>query len=140
MFIFRPYEPQDLNFIQSSWGSSYYKGSDFHHSMSPETFHNYHRPIRERILSQPTLAIIICSSKEDPSQIIGWIAVEPLFKRESMIIHYIYVKQLYKDEGIATELFGKVIHTRPVFMSHMTDKAWRIVAEKKDFIYCPHLI
>ena len=141
MFTYRPYEPQDVNFIQSSWGSSYYKGGEFHKWLTPDTFHNYHRPIREKILSQPTLAIIVCCSSEDKNQIIGWIAVEPLYMTDKFIVHYVYVKQLYKGEGIAKDLFHRSVPHKPIYFSHMTDKAWKILAKHEgDYFYSPHLI
>lgn len=142
MFDYRPYTTDDLNFIQSSWGSSYYKGQEFHLWMSPQTFHHYHRPIRDQILSRPTLAIIICCSKLDPDQIIGWIAVEAIPDVEQMIVHYLYVKKIYKGEGIAQDLFNRAVITRPVFFSHMTDRGNKILLKKGngDYLYVPHLI
>jgi hypothetical protein len=110
--------------------------------MSPETFHHYHRPIRDRILSQPSTAIIVCCSKLEESQIIGWIAVEKLYESDSFIVHYLYVKQLYKNHGIARDLFNRAVVTRPVFFSHLTDKASKILRKLGDetMHYIPHLI
>lgn len=141
-YIFRPYIAKDLNFIRDSWGKSYYKGGDFSKHLSPEAFHRHHRPIRDGILGRPNLAIIVCASREDNDQLIGWIAVEVLHGTLQLIVHYVYVKQLYKGERIASELFERAVKTRPIFFSHMTDKALRILAKKSkdDFYYAPHLI
>lgn len=110
--------------------------------MSPDTFHFYHRPIRDRILEKENVAIIVCSATSDPDQIIGWILVETLHATDKLIVHYVYVKQLYKCEKIASELFGRAVKSRPVFFSHLTDKALRILSKKSkgDFYYAPHLI
>lgn len=141
-YTFRPYTKEDVNFIQSSWGHSYYKGSDFSDYMSPTTFHYHHRPIRERILSKDNVAIIVCVANTNENQIIGWICVETLHDTKQLIVHYVYVKELYKGEGIANDLFNRAVTSRPVFVSHLTDKALRILSKKSrdDFYYAPHLI
>lgn len=141
MFLFRPYEAQDLNFIRSSWGYSFYDENKTFKSMSPELFHHYHRPIRDRILSQPTLAIIVCCSEKDPDQIIGWIAVEQMPEGETQILHYVYVKALYQKEGVAKELFKRAVLKLPVYYTHLTDSVWPYVMKRpQDFKYIPHLI
>ncbi len=141
-YHFRPYVPEDLNFIMNSWGTSYYKGSDYHHWMSPETFHHYHRPIRLSILNKPTIAVIVCASTEDPTLIIGWIVVEKPFEARGIILHYIYVKQAFKEQKISNELYSRAVLESPVFMTHMTDKARRILNRKelKNHFLVPHLI
>lgn len=140
---FRSFNADDINFIQSSWGSSYYKGNYGNRSLSPEDFHAYHRPIRERFLyARPNATIIVCSSPEDPGLIIGWIAVERC--PSALILQYLYVKSAFKGEGIGALLIKRALPGSPVLYTHMTDQASRIMAKKydafKQFRYVPHLV
>lgn len=110
----------------------------------PEEFHYHHRPIRENILKKPDIAIIVCVSKEDGDTILGWILVEKPKKTNAMILHYIYVKQAFKSEGLANELIKRSLTGPLVLMTHMTEKAARIMHKKnerfRDYLFIPHLI
>lgn len=141
---FRPFLLDDLNFISNSWGSSYYKGADNHLFFSPDEFHEHHRPIREKFFDNPRGSVIVCCAKETPSLIIGWIAVEKPKECSGMILHYLYVKQAFKSEGIAKELLKRALPTTPVIFTHLTEKASRILDSKrerfKDYYFRPHII
>lgn len=138
-YTFRPYVEADINFIQSSWGLSFY--SDHRSLFSPETFHHYHRPIRTRILTRPNLAIIVCVASEDEHLILGWIMVEALHKAHGLVLHYLYVKQAFKGEGIASELFRSVLKLKePLIVSHLTNKAKKLLETKNiNYFFAPHL-
>lgn len=142
-YHFRPYVKDDINFIQNSWGHSYYKGSDYRDYVTPAVFHWYHRPIRERILNRPNAAVIVCAANEDPSLILGWIAVETPEKTQGMILHYLYVKAAFKGEKIGRELYKRAVVRSPVYISHMTNYGERIAKKKlrgEAVLYAPHLI
>lgn len=146
-YIFRPYKLDDIPFIQSSWGNSYFKGSNASKlGLNPEDFHSFHRPIRERFLQRPTAAIIVCESKTEPLTILGWIAVERLkWSQVNTILHYIYIKQAVKSEKIATELLHSVIidpFKNTILYTHKTEKAERILKKEhyRNFWFTPHLI
>lgn len=129
-FKLRPYCKDDLNFIQNSWGSSYYKGAEFNDVMSPREFNAQHRPIREEILSRPNAAVIIACSKEDEDLILGWILIEK--PKEGLMLHYLYVKEAFKGEGVSTELLKKALIEKPILVTHMTDRARKIIRKKKE--------
>lgn len=146
-YFFRPYEPDDIPFIQSSWGHSYYDGVNGNRFLNPQEFHNRHRPIRERILNKPNVAIIICCAKEAPSLIIGYAILEKPSGTQAIILHYLYVKQAFKTEKIAVDLILQ-IKDRPVLYTHSTIKANKIMnrfklekrKELERFLFAPHLI
>lgn len=143
-FEFRPYVPGDIPFIQSSWGSSYYDGTGIKHDLSPQEFHEFHRPIREHFLNRPTAAVIVCAWQKDPDTIIGWIAVEKPRKSPGLVLHYIYVKQAFKGEKIAQKLVQMALPMRPIFYTHLTEKANKIMRKNAEdfteFIFVPHLV
>lgn len=88
------------------------------------------------------MAAIVCASNNDPTLILGWIVVETPYEERGLILHYIYVKEAFKREGIGTELFNRAIVSKPVLFTHLTEKASKILIHKnKDKMrYIPHLI
>lgn len=131
-FILRPYRDSDINFIQNSWATSYYKGADFILYLSPKEFNEKHRPIREEILNRPNVAVIVACNSKDEDQILGWIVVEKP-RGQGLILHYIYVKEAFKKEGVSYELLKKALPEKPILVSHMTDRARKIIGKKKEF-------
>ena len=148
LYEFRSYVPDDIPFIQSSWGNSYYVGVSGHQQLSPEEFHSYHRPIRERALSKPNIAAIVCHAKADPSTILGWILVEKPNDLPYLTLHYLYVKASVQGNHLGSELVRMALPIRPILYTHSTTKARRIIKEnwkanKEDYarwLFCPHLI
>lgn len=147
-YIFRPYTKDDIPFIQSSWGNSYYDGVNGHKLLTPEEFHDHHRPIRETILNRSSVAVIVCVSRTDENLIIGYVIVEKPTISRGLILHYIYVKQAFKGERIASELLKRAVKERPVLFTHSTIASGRIISKYKAtnrvdlhrFLAAPHLI
>lgn len=129
-FIIRPYIASDVNFIQNSWGASYYKGADYLDYLSPKEFNEKHRPIREELLNKPTTTVLIACNKSDEDLILGWILVEKP-KRSGIIFHYLYVKEAFKGEGVSKELLKRALPDKPILVTHMTDRARKIIRKKK---------
>lgn len=140
-YTFRSYVETDIPFIQSSWGSSYYKGAFYKRYLSPQDFHKHHRPIRERFFERDGTAVIVCCATDNPDLIIGWIAVEKPKESRGLILHYVYVKQAFKGEKISNELIKRALPDKPVMVTHMTERALNIMERKKiEYFYAPHLI
>lgn len=138
-YDFRPYVKDDLNFISNSWAVSFYSGIEHKDSVLLATFHRIHRPKRDAFFQNPSAAIIVCCSKQDPNLIIGWIAAEQI-ETDLNVLHYIYVKQAFKGEGIAKELISKTFRKNPIVYTHSTEKAERILdKQSRRFIYMPYL-
>lgn len=143
IYILRPHRSSDLNFIQNSWGSSYYKGAEYNSSLSPKEFNLEHRPIREKILNNPNTSVIIACGKVDEDLILGWIIIEKP-KTKGTILHYIYIKEVFKGEGISESLLAQALKAKPILVTHMTDRARKIIKKKKyffkDYVFSPETI
>lgn len=142
---FRPYASTDIPFIHSSWGESYYKGGSYIRHLSPQEFHATHRPIRECFFMRPTATTIVCVATSDPNTILGWVALEKPAESPGTIIHYVYVKESFREEGIATSLVEAACEFgSPIMFTHKTHRASVIMQKKrprfKDFEFFPHLI
>lgn len=148
LYRFRPYQPDDVAFIQSSWGHSYYEGGAGHQQLTPQDFHSYHRPIREKALNNPNVAAIVCVTRDAPETILGWILVEKPNQSPYIMLHYLYVKAAVQREGIGSELMKMALPIRPVLYTHSTIKARRIVKENwkaqkntyDRFHFTPHFV
>ncbi len=146
-YTFRPYLLEDIPFIQNSWGNSYYPGVNGNTLLTPDEFHKRHRPIRDQILHRPNIAIIVCCAHDDPNLIIGYSIVEKP-DCPGLILHYVYVKQAFKNEGIAKHLLKTSCNDRPVMYTHQTIIINKIVQKYKAraredlerFFFCPHMI
>lgn len=139
---FRPYRPEDVPFLHDSWGTSYFDGSFAKKSLTPDEFHRFHRPIRERFFASPDSAVIVCSPDDDGWLIIGWIAVQRL--PSGIIVQYLYVKSAFKKQGIAEQLIKRAVPCPHVFYTHLTDRASRIISKKQEqfrqWRHLPHLV
>lgn len=138
--VYRPYTVDDVPFIYSSWGSSYYKGSNSHkQNLSPKEFHTLHRPAIDQFFSRPTATTIVVHQAGEPWVIIGWIAVEVLDTK--LVIHYIYIKSDFRRRGILWGLISSIDQGKPIIYTHLTDRAAKIMARNqskyKRFTYLP---
>jgi len=104
-YIIRESFEGDCNFILNSWFRSFKSGS-------PEMFyccpHKLYKPWMRRyqmgVLEKGARALIAASS-EDMNQILGWILYYP---QKPLIVEYIYVKDVYRNLGIASGLLQKL--------------------------------
>lgn len=138
---FRAHRSEDLNFLMDSWGSSYKAGSRAHKRLTAEEFHAFHRPIRERFFSRSTACVIVACMPDDEWYIMGWIAVEKI--ASGMVLQYLYTRATAKREGIASDLIARALHSRPVFYTHLTEQAAKIIDRDPrldGFIHIPHLV
>ena len=98
MFILRPAKSSDYAFIASSWFLN------ANQCTPHEVFKEMHNKLIEYVTNR---AMTICAvSKEDNSLILGWTCFEVYHK--TPVIHFVYVKTLYRKSGIATALLGIV--------------------------------
>jgi len=74
----------------------------------------------------------------------GFVAYEKPQVGSYLIIHYIYVKQAFKGLKVASELLQAVKHPGPIIVTHMTERAARIMSKKSHkydrYFYAPHIV
>lgn len=139
--VYRPYVAEDIPFIYSSWGHSYYDDAKAkrQHCPSPTEFHSIHRPVIDHFFARPTATVIVVHHVDEPSVIIAWIALEDL--KDSLAIHYIYIKGMFRRRGLLSRLINRVDQKKPIIITHMTDRVSRIMNRNPDkykrFTYLP---
>lgn len=145
-YTFRPYTEADIPFLQSSWGTSYYKGANYIEFLTPQEFHATHRPIRECFFMRPTATAIVCAATSDENTILGWVALERPTESSGIIVHYLYVKDAFREQGIGTDLLSMATREfdGPRLFTHKTHRASVIMQKKrenfKNYFFYPHLI
>lgn len=102
-FSFRQPVEEDIDFIFNSWLESYRKTET---KMSDTVYYDKFKKILTEIL-QRALVLVACSD-EEKFQIYGYIVYE---NTDPFIVHYIYIKYVYRREGIAGSLLKEVKKT-----------------------------
>jgi hypothetical protein len=115
---FRRLEQGDLDFVINSWLMSYRK-APANYRVRNEQYFQY-QPGNVQVLLERSKTTIFCDP-ENPSEIMGYIVVEL-----GHILHYVYVKQIFRGAAIADSLFEHAIDLESprIILSHMTRKAW----------------
>ncbi len=85
------------NLIKDSWLKSFYYTSKFCENLDWEVYFPNQSELIDRLLKKSK--IIIAESLDNPDVVVGYIVYE------GDIVHYVYVKHVFKRFGIAKELY-----------------------------------
>lgn len=113
-FTFRDAEEGDTNFILSSWLKSF-RDSEFAKEMSNAVYFAGHQRLVKDAIARSR--IVVAVNPGDPRQIYGWICFEQ--KGDYQVLHYFYVKEIYRGFGLGTKLFN-YIRKKPFVYTHRT--------------------
>lgn len=95
--------PSDRQFIVSTWSSSFKKS----HSagiIQADDWAEIMRPQIEKALDRPDARAVVAYEKDDPDFFYGFIAGDT--SDDTPVVFYVYVKEAYRREGIASGLFA----------------------------------
>ncbi len=135
LFLLRPALPTDRNFVADSW----LRSSRQDHPMVPTQFYFAHRrPLVHRLLDSESTEVIVCSDLADPRHICGWLAVANV-KRAVPVIHYAYVKNVYRGFGVLWRLLSSAGIGRDcaVVYTAQSKVASALAAKHHSATYCP---
>lgn len=108
---FRTSTGLDVPFIFSSWLKSYAKARGLAGSEKAAYFRAQHAVI-DRLLQRSQ--VLVACDPSDPGEVWGYCV------NDTRAIHWVYVKQVFRRFGIATELLRQVVYDGPVLHSHQT--------------------
>jgi len=122
---------KDWPFVSHSWVSSYSKrgiagrGHLGPYEVSPpRTSEDVYLDGQHALvtkLAQRTTALVACSETDPEDQLFGYIVFEP--KEDDSLIHYLYVKECFRNMGIGRALYEKVVdlcEQAPTTVTHWT--------------------
>lgn len=139
-WVIRPVLPEDLAFIYNSWLKSYKFGSESMKSMRSGTFFENYREILDYILTNSE--ILIACLPEDENIILGYICYENILAN-SHLIHYCFIKETFRNLGIATDLYKSLYPHNKISYTHETKQLKTLINNKdkyKEFTYNPLLL
>ena len=139
---------RDIPFLTSSWLRSFRDGA-FVRGVPSTLYYRYHHKVISALLSRAVTLVAV--NAEDDDQILGWLCAE-LVEGPSLVVHYAYVKEVFRKQGLAKRLldvFMKADNPVVVQYTHRTfavkkirDKAEEEGREPfmKGWIYNPYLL
>lgn len=125
----------DVGFIFNSWLKSY-RSSLFAKHISSSVYFSGHHKFLEALI--PNAEIKIACNDQDPTQIYGYICAQ--YIEGILVVHYVYVKQDYRNLGIGKMLLDQFDHSmeRASCYTHQT-KIGEQLAIRFNMIYHPYL-
>lgn len=137
--ILRQNLKDDTNFILNSFMKSFRDNEQNKH-IANRFYYDVLQAKLKRVLEQKDRAFVACNA-EDPEQIFGYI----LYKKtaDSLIIDYVYVKDIFRQQGLANALIAKVqpAQYKDVINTTLADTARkRAMAQKLKAQFCPFLL
>jgi GNAT superfamily N-acetyltransferase len=94
----RPGRPADARFVLDSWARSF-RRSPFAGCVPEDLYPSVVRATATRLLATGTLEV--ACNPDEPDQILGWALREP------GRLHYVYVKDPWRRDGIARDLLAR---------------------------------
>jgi len=131
----RAMRPSDENFIRDGWVQSYSK-SPHVCEVPRQVYFDAQRKVIARLLAKSTT--YVAHWPEDDDALYGFVCGVP--DRPKTTLHYVYVKQVFRREGIAKELIGALVPPgAEVVCSHRPWGEWkREQATKRGYVYSPY--
>lgn len=118
----------DVGMVTSDWLKSFRDGY-FNATVPNRVYYSQHHKILENLLEKSTV-LVLCNAN-NPAQALGWMCYE--VDANILIIHYIYVKEIFRRQGLATKLVKYVMDNKSlnvarnvVLTTHQTHKSKKI--------------
>ena len=134
--VFRPIAYEDKAFIFNSWLKSFRNGFMVKNVDNTIYFLNHHKIVDSCTTKGTT---IICCDAQDSRIIYGYICFEHI--EGQFVLHYIYIKEVYRKLGLGKMLLEKTGHDFNILgcYTHQTPVALKHEANY-NLVYHPYLI
>lgn len=138
---FRSRTEGDHNFIFASWMRSFRSNSQWAKQISSGIYNTKHPKLINELLANSG-SIVACSS-DMPDQIFGFAIYQPSVENIA-VIHWLYVKEIYRKMGVGNALFRETLMAAnhdlkmPVAVTH-DSRNLKWASEKYNLVYNPYL-
>jgi GNAT superfamily N-acetyltransferase len=134
MILYRYYRESDKSLIYSTFLRGNRHGCDYNKEVDSDAFYAAFTARLDTILSDKQNTVYVACLEEDQEIVLGWAIVG----KEA--IHWIYVKEPWRCQGIAKGLVGHIMATpgRIAIYTHTT-KPGRALALKHKLKFNPYL-
>lgn len=135
----RERKESDNDFLYATWIKSF-ADSAFARPIPKPIYNLSQRSRIEKILDKPETYCLVASDKESPELIYGWLVGEA-----PNIVHYIYVKRDYRQQGICKKLLEHLDTSEPILYTHKVSTPWLEQKWKEDrqltlWLYDPYWV
>ena len=134
IFDIRSMTLDDKNFIYATWLRGLYYGNAEMRRIDQEAFFKHYPAVVTLILSKPTTVLVACLNS-DPDVILGY-SVASYDSVNPGILHWVYVKEAWRQQGIAKSL---IANRDLEYRTHYTEAVEK-VNMIKNLTYNPFLI
>jgi hypothetical protein len=124
MYILREANENDVSFIFSSWLKSYRNTQKY---VNSDVYFKGQHDLIELILR--TSNVVVICTEDDEESIIGYVVYR------GNTLHYIYVKSVFRNLGMARQLLSVFDSGKPRQFSHFTPAIYFLFS---DAIYNPY--
>lgn len=133
MIEVRGAEPNDINFIYSTFLRGLYHGNDYFGSMDSDAFFASKKEEITAILCKPDVSVRVACAADDRELILGYVIAQ--IADESSVV-WVWVRPAMRQRGIAKQLCHGL---RISSVGNMTKMIEGIV-KKKDWKFCPVVV
>lgn len=121
----------DLAFIYSTWLKSYRSDSAIAARCRTSVFYSAYNPILDRILAATDTLTVVACLPDNPNVILGYLV------SQGDLIHYVFIKEDWRQQGIAKTLWEHVGGHEQTVFTHRTKTAEPILDRFPMLIYNP---
>lgn len=125
----------DLNFILNSWLKSNRKT----HKTESKVYYEYYSQVVIELLRRSQTLVVV--QEEYPDIIVGYLCFE--YTRSIPTLHYLYVKELWRNRGVAQMLLNSVLSSpnQLCICTHQTPASKKYLSDRyKSSIYNPYIL
>lgn len=126
----RSLQPNDINFLYSTFLRGAYYGNDFYKKIDKQAFFEHYERVLAHMLAKPSLNVVIACLADEPDIILGWVAYE------GKTLHWAYTKDAWRRRGIANKM---LISCNISTVTHLT-KIGEDIRLRKGWGFNPFLI
>lgn len=134
--LYRAYRATDLPFVLKSWIRSYARSSyagPYDHEILPKAI----KATILKLIARQSVKLVIVSNSDNPDQIWGFVCYQT--NQEYPILHFLYVKELFRGMGLGLGMVALAKENKHGFLRYTfrTQACNKFLAQ--DARYRPHL-
>lgn len=112
LYDIRDAKEEDKNFILATFLRGLYYGDSWFSQTDKKSFMTNYKKFAESLLTSNRVVVKVACLKEDADVILGY----SILSADFQAIHWVFVKQVWRQKGIAKSL----IPSRPQAVTHLT--------------------
>jgi hypothetical protein len=120
LYSIRDYAQTDKAFVMSTFLRGLYYGESWFSEIPKSIFMNNYKHVAEKIVEKSI--ITIACLPDDPDVILGY----SILSQDLQVIHWVYVKSIWRRKGIAKNICPK----HPTTVTHLTQLGKTLMKEK----------